>query len=74
MSGRRRSVVNEVRREQIEEERAMSVTERVARAEAMFEEGLAVFMATQKVSREDAIRLIRNSRQDGRRRSRCMEE
>lgn len=73
MSGRRPSVANEMRREQIEEELAMTPAERVRIALSLFEPGLAVYLGGQKVSREEALRRIETSRQHGRRRSRCMQ-
>ena len=73
MSGRRPSVANDVRREQIEEELAMTPAERVRIGLALFERGLAVYMGGLKVGREEALRRIEASRQHGRRRSRWMQ-
>lgn len=73
MSGRRPSIANEMRREQIQEELAMSPADRVRIARSLFERHLAILMAAQKLSREDALREIERSRQSGRRRSRCMQ-
>jgi ribosomal protein L29 len=70
----RSKVAEEVRREQIEEIREMSVSERLALVRAAREHAIALYVAGQQVDRETAIRQIRRQRQDGRRYSRCMIE
>jgi len=72
MNGRRPSVANALRHEQAEAEFAMSPAERVRRAQDMFEEGLAIFMHAQKLSRQEALARLAASSQNGRRFSRCM--
>jgi predicted transcriptional regulator len=67
-----RSVADDLRREQREKILAMTPAQRIALVESMLEEGLALYAAGQQVTREEAIRQIRASRQRGRRFSRCM--
>ena len=70
----RSKVAEELRREQIEEVRRMTVSERVALARELGERDLQIYMALQNVDRETAIRSIRREHQQGRRYSRCMDE
>lgn len=69
-----RSVADKLRREQREAMRAMTPAERIAIIERIAERDLESFMAGQRVTRAEAIRRIRRSRQSGRRKSRCMDE
>ena len=68
-----RSVADDLKREQREKILAMTPAERLALVDSMTEEGIALFAAGQGVTREEAIRQIRASKQRGRRFSRCMQ-
>ena len=70
----RSRVAEEVREAQREEMMRMTPEERMALAARLRERGLADYMATHGVSREEAIAQIRRQRQVGRRPSRCMSE
>jgi predicted transcriptional regulator len=69
-----RSVADDLRREQREKILAMTPAQRIAMVQSSMEEGIALFAAGQHLTREEAIRQIRVSRQRGRRFSRCMQE
>ncbi len=69
-----RSVADDLRREQREKILAMTPAERIAMVQSAAEDGIALFAAGQRLTREEAIRQIRASRQRGRRFSRCMQE
>jgi hypothetical protein len=68
-----RSVADDLRREQREKILAMTPAERVALVESMVEDGIALYAAGQHLTREEAVRQIRASKQRGRRFSRCMQ-
>ena len=70
----RSKVAEELRHEQIEDMRRLSIAVRVALALALGQRDLEVFMAFQKVDRETAIQAIQREHQLGRRFSRCMNE
>jgi hypothetical protein len=69
-----RSVADDLRREQREKILAMTPAERIALVESMAEEGIALYAAGQHITRDEAVRRIRASRQQGRRFSRCMQQ
>jgi hypothetical protein len=69
-----RSVADDLRREQREKILAMTPAERIALVESMVEDGIAFFAAAQHITREEAVRRIRASKQRGRRYSRCMQQ
>jgi hypothetical protein len=70
----RSEVAEAIRREQLEEIRLMSASQRVALARELGARDLRAYMAVQTVDREAALGAIRRSRQVGRRYSRCMDE
>jgi hypothetical protein len=69
-----RSVADDLRREQREKILAMTPTQRMALVESMVEDGIHLYAAGQHLTREEAVRRIRASRQRGRRFSRCMQQ
>jgi hypothetical protein len=69
-----RSVADELREEQLRELLARSPGERIELARNLGEEGLRFSVATQGITREEAIRRIRHQRRAGRVRSGCMDE
>jgi hypothetical protein len=69
-----RSVADDLRREEREKILAMTPAERIALVESMVEDGIALYAAGQHLTREEAVRRIRASRQRGRRFSRCMQQ
>ena len=69
-----RSVADDLRREQRAKILAMTPAERIAMVQSAAEEGIALFAAGQHLTREEAVRRIRASRQRGRRFSRCMQQ
>lgn len=69
-----RSVADDLRREQREKILAMTPAQRIAMVEAAVEDGIALFAAGQHLTREEAVRRIRSSKQRGRRLSRCMQQ
>lgn len=69
-----RSVADELREEQLRELLVKSPGERIELARKLGEEGLRFFVATQGITREEAIRRIRQQRRAGRLRSRSMDE
>lgn len=69
-----RSVADELRKEQVRELLAMSPAERIQLADKLGEDGLRFAMATQGITRDEAIRRIRQQRRAGRIDSRCMDE
>ncbi|HEY2092819.1 MAG TPA: hypothetical protein VGJ81_13095 [Thermoanaerobaculia bacterium] len=68
-----RSVADDLKREQRGKILAMTPAERVALAESMVEEGIAL-RGRPAHTRDEAVRRIRASRQQGRRFSRCMQQ
>ncbi len=70
----RSKVAEELRREQIEQIRLMTVTERLMRVREASELAIALYMAGQKLDRDAAVNAIRRDHQNGRRYSRCMIE
>lgn len=70
----RSKVAEQLRQEQVEQLRRMTPSQRVALALDLGERGLQVYMAGQKMIRAAAVKAIRQSRQLGRRYSRCMDE
>ena len=62
----RSKVADEVRREQMEELLKLTPGDRVEIARRLGEDGLLSYAKTHQVTREEAIRQIRNSRQAGR--------
>jgi ABC-type Na+ transport system ATPase subunit NatA len=69
-----RSVADDLRDEQLREMLAMTPAERMRLAERLGEEALQFFMATNGLSREEAIARIKRQRRAGRTPSRCMDE
>jgi hypothetical protein len=69
-----RSVADDLREEQLREMAAMTPAERVKLALRLGEEGLRLMMSTQGIDRDEAHRRIRQSRQAGRRPSRCHDD
>jgi hypothetical protein len=69
-----RSVADELREEQLRELLAKSPGERIELARKLGEEGLQFSAAMQGITREEAIRRIRQQRRAGRLHSRCMDE
>ena len=63
-----------LKEEQRERFARMTPAERVALTERLGEEGLAEVMSVNRLDRAAALRLIRRSRQLGRRYSRCLDE
>ncbi|HUJ13877.1 MAG TPA: hypothetical protein VL284_08835 [Thermoanaerobaculia bacterium] len=70
----RSKVAEELRREQTEDIRAMSIEERIALALELGERDLQLYIALNEVDRETAVRAIRREHRNGRRYSRCMED
>jgi len=68
-----RSVADDLKREQREKILAMTPAQRIAMVEASVEDGIALYAAGQHLTREEAVRRIRASKQRGRRLSRCMQ-
>jgi len=68
-----RSVADDLKREQREKILAMTPAQRIAMVEASVEDGIALYAAGQHLTREEAVRRIRASKQRGRRFSRCMQ-
>lgn len=52
-----------------EEALRLTVAERIARVDALLEEGIALVMNTRGLTRDEALALIERSRKAGRRRS-----
>ena len=69
-----RSVADDIREEQIRETLALSPEERVRLAMRLGEEGLQFFMAANRLTRAEAIALIRKQRRAGRTPSRSMDD
>lgn len=67
-------LAEQLREEQIAEIRRMSPSERVDLVRRMFQTGVELYAAGQRIDRETAIARIQRSRQIGRRYSRCMDE
>jgi hypothetical protein len=70
----RSRVAEAVRREQLEEFRRMSPTERVALARRTAARDLRAYAAVQKLDEAAALEAIRRSRRIGRKYSRCMDD
>ena len=73
-SAMRSRVAEQVRREQLEEIRRLTPSERMELALRLGERDLQVYVDVQKTDRAAALTAIRRSRQAGRRYSRCMAE
>jgi hypothetical protein len=69
-----RSVADDLRQQDREEARNLSVDERLRRACELGEISLEAFRQAQGVDRSTALRLLQRRRQAGRRPSRCMTE
>jgi hypothetical protein len=68
------SVADDLRREQLQRFARMTPEERLALSERLGREGLAAFMAANRLDRRSALAAIRRSRRIGRRPSRCFDE
>ena len=69
-----RSVADDLRREQRAKILAMTPAERITMVQSAAEDGITLFAAGQRLTREEAVRRIRASKQRGRRFSRCMQK
>lgn len=69
-----RSVADDLRREDVDRARLMTVAERVREAFALGDRDLAAFAAFEGLSLPEARRRLDRRRQAGRRFSRCMRE
>ena len=67
-----RSVADDLRDQDLRNTSVLPIHERLARAFALGERDLELFMAAKGLSRPEAIRLLRLQRQTGRRKSACM--
>jgi hypothetical protein len=67
-------VAEELKREQRERFARMTPAERLALSERLGEEGLAEYMSTHGLDRDEARRAIRQTRRIGRTHSRCFDE
>lgn len=68
-----RSVAEQLREEQREEVRRMTVSERLALALRLGDDDLELFSRARSIDRESGIALLRRGRQNGRRPSRCFD-
>ena len=69
-----RSVADDLRQDQLREMLELTPDERVHLALRLGEEALQFFMATNRLTRDEAVRSIRRQRRAGRNPSRCMSE
>jgi predicted transposase YdaD len=69
---RKSKLIGDLRRERQQRELAMTAAERFAFAESLRESGLRMYMSSQGLDRESAIRAIRKTRRIGRRPSHCL--
>lgn len=65
----RSALAERIRRMDHEEALRLTVAERIARVDALLEEGIALVMNTRGLTRDEALALIERSRKAGRRRS-----
>jgi hypothetical protein len=69
-----RSVADDVREEQLRELQLLTPVERMLLAARLGQEGLEFFMATNHLTREEALLRIRRHRRAGRNPSPCMND
>jgi hypothetical protein len=69
-----RSVADDLREAQVRDLQQLTPEQRVQLALQLGEEGLEFFMATNRLTREEAVKKIRLQRRAGRNPSRCMDE
>lgn len=70
----RSRVAEELRRETMQEMLALSPDERLALASKLGREAVDAFAAARGLTHDEALRLIQQQKQRGRRYSRCLEE